>query len=103
MLGNPAIMAHFQAGGINEADSCASTKQALEITAQGKQARGSPFDKAAVAYQLGKCFAPVLADMVEIVALEIAIVTLMEGDENCHDLAEAHGALPLACFQAVAN
>lgn len=84
-----AVMTDLQASGIDEADAATATVASFQIATKWEQTRKCPFHKTVVAHELGKVLLPVLADRVQVVCLEVTIVTLMKADEDSHHFAQA--------------
>jgi hypothetical protein len=59
----------------------------LPVNAQRDESRGYPFDKTLIARQLGELLSPVDTNMVEVEMLKIAVVVLMESDQDGHNFA----------------
>lgn len=101
VLGNPPIVTDLECGRIDKADPCAGAETVLKIHAQRHQTSWCPIDEALIAYQLRKGIAPMFADLALVVLLEVAIVTLMEANQNGHDFAQTQRSCSLTSFQSV--
>jgi hypothetical protein len=55
-----------------------------QVSQEWQQHRGSEFDKAVIANQAGKLGMPVFHDLLQIVGFEVAVMRLMEGNQNGH-------------------
>lgn len=95
MASNPTVMAHLEAGAIDEADTGAAAKAVLQIHTQGQQNGRYPFHKAVVADEAGKCLSPMHADMLAVERLKVSIVLLVEAHQDRHDLAQTQRTLAL--------
>ena len=86
MTTDAAIMADLNFAGIDKANPRATTKTMLPVNAQRDESRGL-FDKTLIARQLGELLSPVDTNMVEVEMLKIAVVVLMESDQDGHNFA----------------
>lgn len=95
---NAAVVADHQRGGIKESDPGVFAPPGVEIDAHRHQGGGNQCDKAIITQQVGKLVPAVSAQVQQVKGFEIAILGLMEVDQNRHDFAEDQpaGAPPLA-------
>jgi len=84
---NTGIMAHFQGGRINEKNSRTAAKPLLlQINGERDQRRESKFNNAVVIDQTRKLAAPMGLYWLTVMRFEIAVMRLMESNQNGHNL-----------------
>lgn len=98
MLLDAGVVADRQVRGVHEGDAAAlvGSAQRAQVAEQRDEHGGDALDEAMVADQARELFVPVLADMGEVEGLEVAVVALVEGDQDGHDLALTEAALTLS-------
>jgi hypothetical protein len=85
---DPAVVANHQGGRIDEGASSILTPAGVQIDAHRHQRGGDQRDEPRLAQQRGKLPPTVPAQMEQVKRLEVAVLGLMEVDQNRHDLAE---------------
>lgn len=94
-----AVVAHHQRGRVDEGDPGVLAPAGVQVDAHRHQSGGDQCHKPAIAQQVGKLPPTVPAQMQQVIRLEVAVLGLMELDQNRQDLAEGQprGPLPLPC------
>jgi hypothetical protein len=90
------IVAHRELGGVDKRHASAGTETGMQVYAQRNQRRRKELHKARVADETGKLAAQLDANVLGVERFEGAIVTLMEQDQNSHNLRECQFSGTLA-------
>ena len=96
-----AIVADHQRGRVDEGDPGVLAPAGVQVDAHRHQGGGDQCHKPAIAQQVGKLPPTVPAQMQQVKRLEVAVLGLMEIDQNRHDLAEGQPRGPPALARAV--
>ena len=85
---NAAVVARHQGGGIDEGQAGVLAPAGVQENAHGHQGRRNQRHKSSITQQVGKLAPTVPAQLQQVERLEVAVLGLMEIDQNRHDLAE---------------
>jgi hypothetical protein len=103
VLGDAPIVTDGQRGRVDETDTGAASEAVVQIGTQGQQSTRNELYEATVAAQLGEFCSQMLLHILCVVSLEIPIPSLVEVDEDRHDLAFAQRASALAVAVALST
>jgi len=95
---NAAVVAHHQGRRIDEGDPGVLAPAGVKIDAQRHQGGGNQRHETIITQQVGKLASAVPTQVPQVKGFEVAVLGLMEIDQNRHDLAkgQSRGSLPLA-------